>query len=95
MRVPKEEKGKKISFEVVNKEDWMEFRMQRVLSPFILALMDQLKKLSSTQTIKTTLQKLGYKNKESAQNSLRSVGKKFDMKVKLVEKDRDIYVFVK
>ena len=95
MRVSKEDKAKKITFEVVDKEDWMEFRMQRALSPLILGLIDQLKKLSSTETIKTTLQKLGYKNKESAQNCLRAIGKKFNMRVKVVEKDNDVYVFVK
>ena len=73
----------KVKFEVADREPWMEKE----------ALIEDIKKLSSTQTIKKTLCQLGYSNLSSAKNSLRRLGKKFNMDLRVEEKAGSIYVF--
>ena len=73
----------KARFEVADREPWMEKE----------ALIEDVKKLTSTQTIKKTLSQLGYSNLNSAKNSLRRLGKKFNMDLRVEEKAGSIYVF--
>ena len=73
----------KARFEVADREPWMEKS----------ALIEDIKRLSSTQTIKKTLCQLGYANMKSAKNSLRRLGRKFNMDLRVEEKAGSIYVF--
>ena len=73
----------KARFEVADREPWMEKS----------ALIEDVKKLSSTQTIKKTLCQLGYSNLNSAKSSLRRLGRKFNMDLRVEEKAGSIYVF--
>jgi len=73
----------KTKFEVVERQPWMEKS----------SLIEDIKGLSSTQTIQKTLYQLGYPNLKSAKRSLRRLGKKFNMDVRVEEKEGKVYVF--
>ena len=73
----------KTKFEVVERQPWMEKS----------CLIEDIKKLSSTQTIQKTLYQLGYANLKSAKRSLKRLGKKFNMDVRVEEKEGMVYVF--
>ena len=75
--------GGKTKFEVVERQPWMEKS----------SLIEDIKKLSSTQTIQKTLYQLGYSNLKSARRSLRRLGRKFNMDVRVEEKEGKVYVF--
>jgi hypothetical protein len=72
-----------MKFELATKEPWMEKSF----------LIDDIKKLSSTGTVKKTLCQLGYPNIESAKRSLKRLGKKFGMDIRVEEKEGNVYVF--
>ncbi len=75
--------GVKRKFEVVERQPWMEKS----------SLIEDIKTLSSTQTIQKTLCQLGYPNLKSAKRSLKRLGKKFNMDVRVEEKEGFVYVF--
>ncbi len=73
----------KAKFEVVERQPWMEKSL----------IIEDIKKLSSTQTIQKTLYQLGYPNLMSAKRSLKRLGKKFNMDIRVEEKEGKVYVF--
>jgi len=92
----KPSKSPKTKFEVVEMEPWMEFKMQKTYSPCVIDLMEFLKTLPDKQPVKSTLGQLGYANIQSARNSLRAIGKKYNMPmIKVAEKDSVLYIFKK
>ncbi len=72
-----------MKFELAQREPWMEK----------VSLIDDIKSLSSTQTIQKTLSQLGYPDLKSAKRSIRRLGRKFNMDVCVEEKDGKVYVF--
>ena len=72
-----------MKFEVVERQPWMEKSI----------IIEDIKKLSSTQTIQKTLHQLGYPNLMSAKRSLKRLGKKFNMDIRVEEKEGMVYVF--
>lgn len=92
----KPSKAPKTKFEVVEMEPWMEFKMQKTYSPTVIDLMEFLKSLPDKQPVKSTLEQLGYMNIQSARNSLRSIGKRYNIPaIKVAEKDGVLYIFKK
>lgn len=86
----------KAKFEVVEMEPWMEFKMQKTYSPTVIDLMDFLNTLPDKKPVRSTLSELGYANIQSARNSLRSIGKKYNIPaIKVAEKDGVLYIFKK
>jgi len=86
----------KTKFETVAMEPWMEFKMQKTYSPTVIDLMEFLKSLPDKQPVKSSLGQLGYMNIQSARNSLRSIGKKYNIPaIKVAEKDGVLYIFKK
>jgi len=84
----------KTKFEVVDMEPWMEFKMQKTYSPTVIDLVDFLKTLPDKQPVKSSLEQLGYANIQSARNSLRSIGRKYNIPaIKIAEKNGILYVF--
>ena len=75
--------GGKARFEVVERQPWMEKSL----------LIEDVRKLSSTETIRKTLYQLGYPNLVSAKRSIKRLGKKFNMDVRVEEKEGMVYVF--
>lgn len=73
----------KAKFEVVERQPWMEKSL----------IIEDIKNLSSTQTIQKTLYQLGYPNLKSARRSLKRLGKKYNMDVRVEEKEGKVYVF--
>jgi len=91
---PKTSKASKTKFEVVDMEPWMEFKMQKSYSPVVIDLVEFLRTLDDKQPVKTTLAELGYANIQSARNSLRSIGRKYNIPaIKVAEKNGVVYVF--
>lgn len=72
-----------MKFELAEKEPWMEKA----------SIIDDIRKLSSTQTVQKTLSQLGYPNLQSAKRSLRRLGRKFNMDIRVEEKEGKVYVF--
>ncbi len=70
-------------FELAEREPWMEK----------VSIIEDIKKLSSTQTVQKTLSQLGYPSLESAKRSLKRLGRKFNMDIRVEEKDGSVYVF--
>ena len=92
----KPSKVSKTKFETVEMEPWMEFKMQKTYSPTVIDLMEFLKSLPDKQPVKSSLAQLGYLNIQSARNSLRSIGKKYNMPmIKVAEKDGVLFIFKK
>lgn len=90
----KPSKTPKTKFEVVEMEPWMEFKMQKTYSPTVIDLVDFLKTLPDKQPVKSSLGQLGYANIQSARNSLRSIGRKYNIPaIKIAEKNGILYVF--
>ncbi len=90
----KPSKTPKTRFEVVDMEPWMEFKMQKTYSPTVIDLVDFLKTLPDKQPVKSSLEQLGYANIQSARNSLRSIGRKYNIPaIKIAEKNGILYVF--
>lgn len=84
----------KTKFEVVPIEPWMEFKMQKTYSTTVIDLIEFLRTLEDKQPVKSTLQQLGYRNIQSARNSLRSIGRKYNIAaIKVAEKDGVLYIF--
>ena len=77
-------------------EPWMEFKMQKTYSPTVIDLMEFLKTLPNKQPVRSSLSDLGYANIQSARNSLRAIGKKYNIPaIKIAEKDGVLYIFKK
>ena len=92
----KPSKKPKTKFEVVEMEPWMEFKMQKTYSTTVIDLMEFLKTLPNKQPVRSSLADLGYANIQSARNSLRAIGKKYNMPmIKVAEKDGVLYIFKK
>lgn len=72
-----------IKFEIAQREPWMEK----------VSIIDDIRNLSSTQTIQKTLSQLGYPDLKSAKRSLKRLGRKFNIDVCVEEKDGKVYVF--
>jgi len=70
-------------FELVERQPWMEKS----------SIIEDIKNLSSTATIRKTLHQLGYPSVKSAKRSLKRLGKKFNIDVCVEEKDGMVYVF--
>ena len=70
-------------FQVAEIEPWMEKSL----------IIEDIKKLSSTGTIKKTLHQLGYPSLESAKRSLKRLGKKYGMDIRVEENEGHVYVF--
>lgn len=84
----------KTKFEVVDMEPWMEFKIQKSYAPAAIDLVEFLRTLPDRQPVKCTLEQLGYRNIQSARNSLRSLGRKYNIPtVRAAEKDGIVYVF--
>ncbi len=90
----KPSKSVKTKFEVVEIEPWMEFKMQKTYSTTVIDLIEFLRTLEDKQPVKSTLEQLGYRNIQSARNSLRSIGRKYNIPaIKVAEKDGVLFIF--
>lgn len=70
-------------FELTGIEPWMEKE----------SIIDEIRKLSSTQTVHKTLDQLGYPNIKKAKEALKRLGKKYDMDIRAEEKEGMVYIF--
>ena len=85
-------------FEVVEIEPWMTFK-GKTLPPRVVDLLDSLKMLheqKENRAIKTALEDLGsYTNLASARATVNKYTKAMGFRVGMVEKDKELYVFIK
>ncbi len=92
----KPSKVPKTKFEVVEMEPWMEFKMQKTYNPVVIDLIEFLRTGPDKQPVRSSLKQLGYMNIQSARNSLRSIGKRYNIPmIKVAEKDGELFIFKK
>ncbi len=87
--------SKKTKFEVVKLEPWMEFKMQKVVAPIVIDLVEFLRSQPVKTPVKMTLEQLGYLNIQTARNSLRVIGRRYNMELKIAEKAGELFIFKK
>ena len=81
-------------FRAAEFEPWMEFKQQKTYSPVVIDLMEELRGRPDKKPLISTLAELGYSNLQSARNSLRSIGKKYDFAmVKVAQRNNELYIF--